>query len=480
MKSIQLLPNASSLIESLRDIGYSFESAIADIIDNSITAKSKKIRIYFDFEDKKLSLAIIDDGHGMTDIELLEAMRAGSQNPLDKRSDDDLGRFGLGLKTASFSQCRKLTVVSSKNNIKHSAKWDLDFVAQEEDWSLQILDNSDISNVYKIDSLTSNGTLVLWEDTDRIIDTEITSSIEKIINEEMEILQKHLELVFHRFLSGKNKISIYINDIKLKAFDPFFKSHDATQELSLETISDGDTKILIQPYILPHHTKVTKQEYEYYAGIGGYLKNQGFYVYRNRRLLVSGTWFRIRPQSELYKLARIQIDLPNSLDSVWKIDVKKSNASPPSKVRNRLKNIIENIIGPSSRVYTSKGNRSTLTDNAFWQREAAKGEIKYLVNKEHLIMKNFSLKLNRDMQYEFTEILDLISKYFPKDALYADLGSKPKQVLSDTKILDIELEDKAILLYENDILDIDNIKILHNTEPFDQYSKDWEVFFTIK
>lgn len=115
IKSIQLLPKASSLIESLRDIGYSFESAIADIIDNSITANAKNIKIYFDFYSKKLSIAIIDDGIGMTENELIEAMRPGSKNPLDDRDKNDLGRFGLGLKTASFSQCRKLTVVSSIN-----------------------------------------------------------------------------------------------------------------------------------------------------------------------------------------------------------------------------------------------------------------------------------------------------------------------------------------------------------------------------
>lgn len=133
MKLINLLPKASSLVEFLRDIGYSFESAIADIIDNSITAYAKNIKIYFDIdEDKNLSMAIIDDGIGMTKEELIEAMRPGGKNPLEYRDEKDLGRFGLGLKTASFSQCRKLTVVSSIDNYKTSAKWDLDFIAQTE------------------------------------------------------------------------------------------------------------------------------------------------------------------------------------------------------------------------------------------------------------------------------------------------------------------------------------------------------------
>lgn len=221
MTAIQLLPKASSLIESLRDIGYSFESAVADIIDNSITANAKNIYIYFDFNNKKLSLAILDDGIGMREEKLIEAMRPGTKNPLDSRDENDLGRFGLGLKTASFSQCRKLTVVSSQDNQKVATVWDLDYVAKEEDWSLQILENDEISVLYKVDELKTNGTLILWEETDRIIDNSVPDANEDVIYEKIENLQKHLELVFHRYLKGKDKINIFINGEQLKAFDPF-------------------------------------------------------------------------------------------------------------------------------------------------------------------------------------------------------------------------------------------------------------------
>ena len=207
MKSIQLLPKASSLIESLRDIGYSFESAVADIIDNSITAKAKNIHIYFDFKDKKLSLAIIDDGLGMDEEELIEAMRPGTKNPLESRDENDLGRFGLGLKTASFSQCRKLTVVSSQENYRVATVWDLDYVAQTEDWSLQVLDNNELSTLYKIDKLKRDGTMVIWEKTDRIVDNSVSEANEDVVYEKIENLQNHLELVFHRYLKGKDNLT---------------------------------------------------------------------------------------------------------------------------------------------------------------------------------------------------------------------------------------------------------------------------------
>lgn len=477
MKSIQLLPKASSLIESLRDIGYSFESAVADIIDNSITAKAKNIHIYFDFKDKKLSLAIIDDGLGMDEEELIEAMRPGTKNPLESRDENDLGRFGLGLKTASFSQCRKLTVVSSQENHRVATVWDLDYVAQTEDWSLQVLDNNELSTLYKIDKLKRDGTMVIWEETDRIVDNSVSEENEDVVYEKIENLHKHLELVFHRYLKGKDKINIFINGEQLKAFDPFFSHHRATQELAEETIIINNEKIKIIPYILPHYSKVSVQDYEYYAGSGGYLKNQGFYVYRNRRLLISGTWFRLIPQSEMYKLARIQIDLPNNLDDLWKIDVKKSKASPPLVIRQRLKKIIEKIAGSSTRVYKGRSRTVSHSNIAFWERTSARGEIKYLINQKHPIIESFMQKLDKENQYEFGEILKLIANFFPKDTLYADLGNNPKEVILDNKLMDKELEDKAMLLYENGMLCIDNIETLKYIEPFNKYTKEWNEFF---
>ncbi|MDF1878858.1 ATP-binding protein [Sulfurimonas sp. SAG-AH-194-C20] len=474
-----MLPKASSLIESLRDIGYSFESAIADIIDNSITANAKNIKIYFDFHNQNLSLAIIDDGYGMTESEIIEAMRAGSKNPLDTRSENDLGRFGLGLKTASFSQCRKLTVVSSQYNNKISAKWDLDFVAKTEDWSLQILDESEISNIYKINSMQESGTLVLWEDTDRIIDNTVSSLTEDIVYEKIDSVQKHLELVFHRYLKGKNKVNIFINDVQLKPFDPFHTKHTATQDLTEEIITINNSKIIIKPYILPHYTKISAHEYDYYAGEGGYLKNQGFYVYRNKRLLVSGTWFRLIPQSEMYKLARIQIDLPNSLDHLWKIDVKKSNASPPSIIRQRLKKIIEKIAGTSTRVYRARGHKSSSSNSAFWERHSARGEINYTINKEHPFIEKFIEDLSDSQASEFNNILNLIGGFFPKDALYSDIGNNNPKDINPISIPDIELEEMAnnkIKMEQDFMTDDEFIKYFKSTEPFNIYTKDWLIF----
>lgn len=479
METIQLLPKAESLIESLRDIGYSFESAVADIIDNSITANSKNIKIYFDFKNGEFTLAIIDDGKGMTKEELIEAMRPGSKNPLDIREKNDLGRFGLGLKTASFSQCRKLTVVSSQENNLSGSRWDLDFISKTHDWSLQLLDNNEINNVYKTNILNGNGTLVLWENADRIIDNTIISINEEIIYKKIEILQKHLELVFHKFLQGKNKINIFINDNPLKAFDPFHSSHTATQELPEEVILIDDKKIEVKPYILPHYSKVSVQDYEHYAGDGGYLKNQGFYVYRNNRLLISGTWFRIIPQSEMYKLARIEINLPNNLDDLWKIDVKKSYASPPAIIRERLKKIVDKISGASTRIYTSRGHSSKKITGAFWERNIKNGEIKYLINKQHPLINEFVGQLTIDQSNEFNKIINLIGNFFPKDTLFSDIGNNNPNNINKIEITDEELEDmsRKMIIKEGEFMSNDEfLKYFKSTEPFNIYTKDWKNF----
>lgn len=415
----------------------------------------------------------------MNQNELMEAMRPGTKNPLDERNKNDLGRFGLGLKTASFSQCRKLTVVSSQNSNTSAATWDLDYVAKTEDWTLQVLDSEEIKKVYKYSTLGDQGTVVIWENTDRIIDNTIQTLTEEVVYEKMKFVEKHISLVFHRFLKGNNKISISINGNNIEPFDPFHSSHIATQELQEEIINLNNEKIIIKPYILPHYSKLSKKEYDYYDENGGYLKNQGFYVYRNKRLLRSGTWFRIIRQSEMYKLARIQIDLPNNLDSLWKIDVKKSNASPPSIIRQRLSKIIERISGASVKIYTGRGHKSTTINTSFWERYSARGEIKYSINKEHPIIENFSEKIGKQNQDDFYEILDFVGSFLPKDALYSDLGNNNPQQINTNNLSDETLENLAMkkIIPEKELMTLSEFtNYFKNTEPFNLYSKDWAIF----
>ena len=161
MRLVEIPPKPSSLVESMKEIGYSLGSALADIVDNCITAQARRIQLFSELNGADSKIAILDDGKGMTEEDLLEAMRLGSRSPLEERESSDLGRFGLGLKTASFSQCRVLTVVTRNGNDTACARWDLDRISSSDRWEVELLD--DWSTIPWVDHLGIQGTLVVWE-----------------------------------------------------------------------------------------------------------------------------------------------------------------------------------------------------------------------------------------------------------------------------------------------------------------------------
>ena len=197
MRTIELPPYAPTLIESTRAIGYSLEAAVADIIDNSIAANAKKVDIFF-FPVDSAYIAILDNGNGMGTEELNAAMQYGSKNPSDARDAKDLGRFGLGLKTASLSQCRCLTVITKQGDCVNGRRWDVDHVAETGTWSLIVLEDEEMNDVPGIDSLRTydSGTLVVWQKLDRLKAGEI--NFEQALGRKIDGVREHLSLVFHR------------------------------------------------------------------------------------------------------------------------------------------------------------------------------------------------------------------------------------------------------------------------------------------
>jgi len=486
MEDIRTPPKASSLIESLRDIGYSLKAAVADIIDNSIGASAGHIELFFKWGGNASSISIIDDGKGMSSQELVEAMRPGSMNPLQSRNRRDLGRFGLGLKTASFSQCRELTVITKKNGEMSGCCWDLDYVSKTDDWLLKKLDPDKINNFPEFSMLGDSGTLVLWRNIDRVIDHTVTDNTEKNLYEKMDEVRKHLEIVFHRYLKGEpglKTISIFMNGDQLKPFDPFNSLHPATQRLPVENLELSGETILIQPYILPHHSKTTPSDYEHYSG-GDYLKNQGFYVYRNARLLISGTWFRLARQRELTKLARVKVDLPNNLDHLWAIDVRKSRANPPEVIRQRLRKVIDKITGGSTRVYTTRGKKLTREGlNTVWIRTVSHSKIRYTINREHPFLTKYIVDLDGDGIINFNDMLTMIEGQFPVEAFYSDVSNSPESIAQNT-IDDEKLLELAELFYdsmkEGGMTTEEITQQFEVTEPFKDYKDIISIYLTAK
>ena len=430
MRTIDLPPNPSSLMESMRDIGYSMGSALADLIDNSITAGASNIRILANTHGENPRVAILDDGSGMIYETLLEAMRFGTHSPLMERSPSDFGRFGLGLKTASLSQCRSMTVVSRRNGATSVARWDLDYVTDTNNWAVQILDDFEL--VPWFEELGEHGTLVVWEK----LGTQRGGSSQDLSGEDLvrqlDEARQHLELTFHRFLGSDitaRHFDLSLNDAKLRPFDPFSANHYATQVSPQERVRLDGHEVVIQPYTLPHHSKVSPAEWERLGGDEGYLKNQGFYVYRERRLIIHGTWFGLARQTELTKLTRVRVDVPNSLDHAWRIDVKKSSVQLPPVVRRELRRIAERIVSPSKRIYTQRGQQ--LVEDSLipiWTRIQDKGSISYNMNTEHPVLTNFQSKLEPELRTAFLRIVEMTGASLPLDTLMADFASDPNSM----------------------------------------------------
>ncbi len=409
-------PDPAALIESLRAFGYSLRTAIADLIDNSIAAKAQNIWVSFEWNGRESFISIKDDGSGMSESELMVAMRPGSKSPLEERSEEDLGRFGLGLKTASFSQCRKLTVFSKiQNGAKASRCWDLDYVNQSKEWRLiKDIESEELATLNTID--WPKGTVVLWQKMDRIVGNSNATDDKacKHFLEAIDIVKQHLEMVFHKFLE-RHSFNIWINGRVLKAWDPYLKNEKATQELPTEKLICNNKEIIVTPYILPHKSKIPSEVFNRGAGQNGWNAQQGFYVYRNERLLVGGDWLNLGFQKEeFHKLVRIRIDIPNSMDNDWELDVKKSRAKPPINLKADLRRIAFLSREQGLEVYRHRGkiqsNQISQQHIFLWFQNIRHGKIFYSINRKHPLVEEVFRSGNND---DLKALFNLLEESIP-------------------------------------------------------------------
>lgn len=420
MKDYELIPNARNLMESTRSIGYSLPAAVADLVDNCIAAEADRVEIWTPVSEDD-HLMILDNGFGMTLDELLTAMQYGSRNVSEIRRSTDLGRFGLGLKMASLSQCRRLTVITKKKGAPLvGARWDLDHVAQtSRRWPLLILEDEDFASVpwkERLDGLGS-GTLVVWENLDLFFRGIKEKGHGNVLLNKIGQLKAHLSLVFHRYLEGDGvgPLTILFNEDALEPVDPFLKKR-STRPFAPDSYLLAGEKIVIEPFILPHPKDLTAEEKEM---AGDLQRDQGFYVYRNKRLVIWGTWFRLCRKMGLSKLARVRVDIPSSseLDRLWDLDVKKANAAIPEELRKELSRVVEQLSNRSGRVWTRRA-KVEQTEKALWLRSrSADGTIDYTVNENHPLIRDLVGRTPA-----LLPLLRLLSSGLPLNSLYADLS----------------------------------------------------------
>lgn len=337
MEIITVEPGAKRLIEGYRGLEYNFETAVADLIDNSISARAKNIHVELRLKSKgNPSVVVIsDDGSGMDKKMLVEAMRYGSKKDY---SSKDLGKFGLGLKTASLNQTELLTVITKKSKSLSAliAQWDIEYVTKKNEWGLKILTKSDldkwINELQKI-YLKQKGTLVVWKNPEVFKYLKSDAELDDI----HERLEKHLSMVFCIFL--KQKRNIFINGSKIAPWDPFCLKEKTRKlrSVSFTCLTDKGKKhkIEVTPYILPTEKEFSSREaWDEASGPKKWNRQQGLYFFRNKRLLQAGGWSNIRGNLEEHqKLLRIKVHFPNELDGSFGLNITKMRAIIPAGIK---------------------------------------------------------------------------------------------------------------------------------------------------
>lgn len=432
----ECIPFAPALIESMRSLGYSFPAAIADLIDNSISAHATNIEIYSEPSTDPF-LVILDNGHGMNKNEIYEAMRYGCTNPLEDRRKDDLGRFGLGMKSASLSQCRKFVVVSKKDCGLHAYSWDLDYIIKSKAWMLRGFSEEEILSLPMIDLLKNKetGTLIILSDFDRI--KESTGNLSETFNKCLDDMINHLSLVFHRFID--EGLNIYVNGLRVEAKDPFLMNHRSTQRKRESSFYINDEEISLKPFILPHISKMSQEDLDKVGGKDRMRNDQGFYVYRNKRLIIWGTWFRLERKDELNKLARVMVDIPNSLDYMWSIDIKKSSASLPDIIKKNMYNAVYESVTSSETVHTYRGRKEKHDKEIeyVWEKIKIREGYEYQINRKLPQLEMLESTLDGSEIKLLNSLLNTIEESLPVQTLYVDVA---KGVIEEKKNDDEQFE----------------------------------------
>ncbi len=475
-------PSADILVNSMRAMGYTFESAIADVVDNSVAVKANLIEIKFPIDPADCYVAICDNGAGMSREKLIEAMRYGSQVEGEERSEDDLGRFGLGLKSASLSQCRRLTVASKQNGEISALVWDLDIIGQKKGWYMVECTPEQISNIKFISFLDEyeSGTVVLWENFDLI--EKSSGNVYAELSRLQDSAAEYLSLIFHRYLNreGSAKIVIKVNNYALKGLDPFLENHKKTNVRRRIEIPILDSKgveryVSVQPYVLPFQKDLTPEDKKLSGGIENYRSKQGFYIYRNERLIIWGTWFG-RHRDELTKYARVKVDIPNTLDDIWNIDIKKQNATIPAIIKSRLTRAVDEAMDLAVKAQTYRGRIDKVDekiDYIWLPIKTREDQHMFCINRESRIFDLIREKVDDETWSRIDMVLEEIENSLPYQQIYIDKSqNKIDDEISPERLAEIEAKAQMLVTIALSLGNESRDQIIERlfcSEPFSKY-----------
>lgn len=451
INTFDFTPDPISLLESNRNLGYSIEEAISDLIDNSISARAKQISYEIHWNDGDPYFLLKDNGMGMCneENELINSFRLGSKNPLEERDDNDLGRFGFGMKTASLSQARALTVITKKSKYKTIAlSLDLDFITENKKWLLKTADENKFKDEFKYLSSLESGTIIRWDHWDRAPKSE--NDFMSLIT----VINNYLSVCFHRYLD--KGISISHHDYPLQSCSPIPNDN----ERHYSKLQHPKNEKVVQTSWILKHPKAWDEEYENisqfnsYSLFNGFERQQGIYIYRCDRLLTPyGGWFGLIRSSNATKLARVTIDYPNDADELWSLDITKTNASIPLDFKNEIKKLID-VSRNGSVKKIVRGNRHVTqnlskNNSRIWKLSDNRefNSYKYEIDIKHPV---FSELINQKKikEKDLKNILKLISNNLPVAKIIDNNDKNPSK------------HDKMVTQHELSETDIEIAKIL--------------------
>jgi hypothetical protein len=275
----------------------------------------------------------------------------------------------------------------------------------------------------------SHGTIVLWEHLDRIVTTGFR---EEDFLDLIDRAQAHLAMVFHRFLAHPAAIRLNINGRPVKAWDPYLLDHAATWSSPIEHLVAAGSRVEVQCHVLPHKDRLTLREQQEAGGPDGWSAQQGFYVYRNKRLLVAGSWLglgrgRSWTKEESHRLARIRLDILNTTDAEWGIDVRKSTARPPIEIRERLMRLAEDTRDRARRVFAHRGATARSSTGATvmqaWRAERFEGGLRYRIDLSHPVISEM-LSEGGDIAERIRAMLRVIEETVPVQRIWLDTSEQ--------------------------------------------------------
>lgn len=460
MDTVYTQPSAAPVIQALRNIGYNAQTAIADIVDNSIDAKADSVHIEFEYDLGNGYIRIEDNGIGMSDKELQQAMTIGSKDPRQERAKAELGRFGMGLKTASFSMGKRLCVLTKKDGITSERCWDLDYVSDKNEWLLYESIPNEIKNrISQVEG--KNGTIIFIDRLDRFCGY----GTHKVLKPDsyyskVKRIHKYLEMVFHIMLD--KELLITINGNALYPWDPFLEGNPRRIEGEEQIIRVSKKLVRITPYVLPHPQTFNQVDYKYAGGVKGWRDQQGFYIYRENRMVSFGDWFGMFPKDVPSELVRIKIEFSNEADEDWKIDVKKSTISVPDEAKEDLKAIAKYYrqISQEIMLYRTKANRTgekikgTLNT---WELATDDINSAYILNRTHPVLTDVLKNVDKDIRKKINVYLKLVELGSPNNLLKTSNMVKKENVQIDEKSKKLIIDYAEILVNTGIEINIEKI-----------------------